>query len=195
MTRIKISPNRVVPAHGSNSTMVMLFTVTLRCFSPAVTIHQPSEWSRVAVGVSFALCLSCALGRTVHVFITFRAAHTVMKLFCPTQQQFRALPVTVLFIWLTFSPPLSNKSIKHWFEDVLVEGGVGSTLRSWAVFGQIELLATLFCVFVSLPSLLHSILTKLNFLSVLLHVQLVTCLENSRVPTKYVMVIKISSLI
>ncbi|XP_044059583.1 uncharacterized protein LOC122879491 [Siniperca chuatsi] len=195
MRRIKISPNRISPTHGNNSTMVMLFTMTLHYFSPSVTIYQPSEWSRIAVGTSFVVCLSCALRRTVHVLIACRAAHTVMTLFCTTQQQFRSLRFTVLFIRLTFSPPFPNKNVKHWFQDILVEGNVGSTPRSWAVLGHIELLATLYCVFVSLPSLLQSLLTKQNFLSVLLNVQLVTCLQNSRIPTEYVLVIKINRLI
>lgn len=199
MTRIKIPPNRVSPAHGSNSTMGMLFTVTLHCLSPSVTIHQPSEWSRIPVGMSFDVCLSLSLGRTVHMLIFFRAVYTVMNLFCTTQQQYRALPVTVLFIWLTFSPPLECrtylKNVKHWFEDILVEGRVGLTLRSCAALRQIELLATLYSVFTSLTTLLGSTLTKLSFLSVLLNVQLVTCLQNSRVSTKYVLVIKINRLI
>ncbi|XP_023287283.1 uncharacterized protein LOC111673679 [Seriola lalandi dorsalis] len=195
MTRIKISQHNVRPAHDSNSTMVMLFTLTLQCFSPLLTVHQTSDWSNIAVGISCVVYLSCALGRTVHVLLACRAAHTVMKVFHPTYQQFRALPFTVLFLWLTFSPPLPNKNMEHWFEDILVEGSVGSSLRSWAVLGQIDLLAALYFLFVSLPALLQSILTKVNVLSVLLHVQMVTSLQNSRVPTKYVLVIKINRLI
>ncbi|XP_049926819.1 uncharacterized protein LOC126406539 [Epinephelus moara] len=193
ITRKQISPNRVSPAHGSNSTMVILFTMTLRCFSPLVTIHQRSEWSRIASRISFVVCLSFALGRTVHVLVACRASHTVIKLFCPMQQQLRALHITVLFIWLTFISPISNKNIKQWFEDELAEGNVGSTQRSWAVLEQI--LPTLYCVLVSLPSLLQSMLTKLNLLSVLLHLQLVACLQNSRVPRKYILVIKINRVI
>lgn len=194
MTRIKISPNRVSSAHGSNSMMAMFFTMTLQCFSASVTLHQPSVWSPVAVRISCVLFLSCGLGRTVHVLIVCRAAKTVMHLLCPTHQHFRALPVTVLFIWLTFSSPFPSKTRKHFFEETLVEGGVGSR-GYWALSGKIELLATLLCVFVSLSSLLQSILTKLNVLSVLLHVQLVSCLQNSRGPTKYVLVININRVI
>lgn len=183
MTRVKISPHRVGPAPGTNSTMVMFFTMTWHHFSPSVTTHQRTEWSRIAVGISFVVCFSCALGTTVHVLIVCSATHTVIKLFCTTQQQFRALPVTVLCIWLISSPPFPNKNVKHWSEDL------------WPVLGQTELLATLYCVFVSLPSLLQSVLTKLHFLSFLLNVQLITCLQNSRVPTKYVLVIMINRLI
>lgn len=192
MTKVKISPNRLSPAHSSNSTMVMLFTMTLQCFP---SIQHSSEWSQIAVGVSFVVCLTCALGRTVHVIIACRAAHTVMKLFCTTQQQFRSLPVTVLFIWMTFSPPFPNKNVKNWFEDILADDTVESTLRSWPVLGQIQLLANLYCAFVSLPRLLQFILTKLIFFNGPLNVQLITFLQNSRVPAKYVLVIKISRLI
>lgn len=195
MTRIKVSPNRVSAAHGNNATIVILFTMTFHSFSPSLTLHQSSEWSHIAVEISFVICLSCALGRAVHMLLACRTAHTVVTLFCPTQQKFRALPVTVLLFWLTFRPSFPNKNVKHWFEDVLVESSVGSTVKSWAVLGQIELLATLYCMFVSLPSLLQSIVTKLNFLSVFLHVQLVTCLQNTRVPIKYVLIIKINRLI
>lgn len=105
MTRVKISPNRVSPDHGSHSTMVMIFTMTWHWFSPSVTIHRLSEWPRIAVGISFAVFLSCALGRTVHVLIIFRATHTVMKLCWTTHQRFRTLSVSMLFIWLISSPP------------------------------------------------------------------------------------------
>lgn len=192
MTRLKISNNRVNSDHGSNSIMMMLFTMTWHFFSPSVTIHQPSEWPQIAVRIFFVVFLSCALGKTVYVLIVCRATHTVMKLCCITHQRFRALPVTVLFIWLISSLPFPDKNVKNWFEDIFDDvDSVGSALGSRAVLGQIELLLSLHCAFVSLPSLLQSILTK----NVLLNVQLITCLQNTQVPTKYVLFIKINWLI
>ena len=176
--RMKLSPSAV---NESNSTMATLLSLTLHSFP----IQQPSEWPSVTVGVSVAIYLSCALGRTVHVFLAYRA---VMKLLCPTQQQFGALPLTVLILWLTCGLRLLNKNVRHWMEDALVEGNGGSTLSSWAL---LVLLAALYCMSVSLLSLLQFILMKVNFLSLLLHVQLVTCLQNARIPTKYVLVVKI----
>lgn len=194
MMRVKTLPNRVGPAHGSNSSIVVLFTMTWHCFSPSRSIHQPFEWSQIDVGMTFVFSLSCALGRTVHVLIACRTALSVMKLFCSTQLHCRALPVTVLFIWFILNPPFTNKNTRHWFEDILVDETMGLTPKSWAVLRQIELLAIFYCLFVSLPSMLQSILTKLNVLSVLLNVQLITYLQNSRVPTKYVLLIKINQL-
>lgn len=193
MTPAKISRNRLSPAHSRHSVLSMCFTITWHCFSTSVNIRQPSEW--IAVGNSFVLCVSCIFGRTLYVVIVCRTAQTVMKLFCNTQQQFKILPVTVFFIWLTLSLPFPKRNIGLCFEDTFDECTVRLTLRFWDVLGQIELLGTLYCVFVSFPSLLQSILAKINFLSVLLNVRLITCLQNSMVPTKYVLVIRITRLI
>lgn len=194
MTRVKILPSGIIAAHGSNTTLVILFTMTFPCFSPSLTFYQFSKYSHVVVKIFVVICLTCALGRAVHMLLAGRTTHTVITLFCPTQQKLRAVPITVLLFWLTLSPSVPNKNLKCWFESLLNENSVGCTLKFWAVLGQIELLATLYCIFVSLPGLVQSIVTKLNFLSVLLHVQLVTCLHNSRVPIKYVVVIKINRL-
>lgn len=192
ITRKKTRANRNTSAHGSNSTMEIFFTMVLRCFSRSLAIHQLTVW--VAVRMSFVLFLSWSGGRTVRGLIACRAARTVIKLLCRTQQQFRALPVTALLIWLTFSYSFPSKNRKDAVEDILV-AGVRSTLGPWSVSGRIELLAMLLCGFISLSSLLQSILNKLNVLSVLLHVQLVTCQQNSRVPIKYVLVININRFI
>lgn len=188
MMRRKISSHGVSAVRDSNSAMVMLLNLTLQCFSPSLTLYRPSESSHIADGISFMVYLSCALGRTVHVSLACRAAHTVMTLFYLTQKC-RALPFTALFLWLTFSPPSPNKNVKHWFENILVQGSVGATLRSWAL-----LAATLYCLLVSLSALLQSILTKVSFLTLLLHMHMVTSLQNSTVPTKYVLIIRINWL-
>lgn len=190
MTRRKISSHSVSAARDTNSTMGMLFNLTLRCFSPSLTLYRPSESSHIAGGISFMVYLTCALGRTVHVSLACRAAHTVMTLVYLTQKC-RALPFTALFLWLTYSPSSPNKNVKHWFEDILVEGGVGATLRSWALFEQIELVATLYCLLCSLSALIQSIL---SFFTLLLHMHMVTSLQNSTVPTKYVLIIRINRL-
>lgn len=176
MTRIEMSSNRDSLHHNCN-------------FSASVNIYQPSQWYIILA------CLTCVVGRTFHVLIIFKAAHPVMKLFFSTRYRLNAQLVAVLLIWLTFSIFLLNNNMKHMSKDLLIEGTDGSALRSWGVLRQIELLATLCCVLVSLSSLRQSILTKVSFLSVLFHVQLVTCHQNSRIPTKYLLIVKINRLI
>lgn len=161
MTNIKISSNRVSLHHNCN-------------YLPSFTIYQLSKWCAVTV------CLTCVVGRTVHVLIIFRAAHTVMKWIFPAQHRLRALAVAVLLIWLNLSALFLNNSLKHLPEELLT-GGL------WGVLRQVVLL--------SYPTILQSILTKMNFLNVLFYVQLVTCQQNSRIPTKYVFIVKLNRLI
>lgn len=190
IARTQISTNTVNPAHGCKYTTVLLLTLMFYCFSASVNTSLTSNWSCIAVGIPFVICLCCALGRTVQASSACQAVHNVIKHFCPTKQQFIVLPVTVIFLWFTI-PLVPNKYVKHCFESIIFECNIGSRLRSWAVFGQTELLATLYYALVS-HRLLHSFLTEQNLLSVFLHVQLVTCSPNSGVPIKYTLVIKIN---
>lgn len=102
LQRVKITPVRVSPHHGSYPSMVVMFTLTWNRFSPSVTVHRPPAGLRIAVGISVVVVLSRALGKTAQVLIVFRTSHTVMKLYCSTHQRFRT--VTVLFIRFICSP-------------------------------------------------------------------------------------------
>nr|XP_043888603.1 uncharacterized protein LOC122773764 isoform X1 [Solea senegalensis] len=188
MKRMILSANSVPPGSDSNSTMMMLLIMTLHRFSPSVIIQQLCEWPYITVVISCALCLSYVLIRTANVSLACKVAWKMMKVLCLLQQRLWTLSFTVMFVWFTCSLLFLNKNMKLWIEDK----DVGSTLRYRAL---LELLVTLYCMFILLPSLLQFILMKLNFLSVHLHVQLVTCLQNSRVPTKYVLVMKIHRFI
>lgn len=167
-------------AHKNNSAVVMRFTVTIS-LPLSFTTRQVSQ-RRVVV-----LCFFYALGRTVHVLIACRAGRTVVKMFFPAQQKPTALLFTFLLLWLTFSVVLQNKSWKQWSGIC-----VGSSLKSWNALVQMELLPSLYHLFVYLLSVLQFILNKVDFLSVLCH--LVTCQLNSWMPTTYVLVIEIKRI-
>ena len=175
--RFKILSNRVHLTYENNTIMVMFFNLTLHHFVPSVTI-LPSKWSVIASYIFYYP------GRTVQVIIACRVMYSVMTILNPMEQP---TPITPLFILLTFSGP---QILKHWFTGIHVARSMGLILRFWAATGQIELLATLFCVSVSHQLLLLSILITLNCLIVLCNLKLVTYLQSSRTPTKYVLVIR-----
>ncbi|XP_055370004.1 extracellular calcium-sensing receptor-like [Betta splendens] len=155
----------LVRANNSEVSFMLLVSLKL-CFLCALAfIGQPVAWScmlrHTLFGISFVLCISCLLSRTVVVLVAFRSTlpgETLMRYVGPAQQRLgisicTLVQVLICALWLTLAPPqpAERNTMGTWGPKIILECAMGSVVAFSLVLGYMGLLACL-CLLLAFPA-------------------------------------------
>lgn len=145
----------VIKASNSELSSFLLFSLFLCFLCPLTFMGKPTIWTcmlrHTAFGVTFALCISCILGKTIVVVTAFKAtfpSNKVARQFGPAQQRIMVLSCTLIQIiicvlWLKLSPPFPDMVFKYRNKKIVLECNTGSDTAFCAVLGYIGFLAVI----------------------------------------------------
>ncbi|XP_039865404.1 extracellular calcium-sensing receptor-like [Simochromis diagramma] len=146
----------MVRANNSELSFLLLVSLKLCFLCSLLFIGRPRLWTcqlrHAAFGISFVLCVSCILVKTMVVLAVFKASNpgggTNLKWFGAMQQRGTVLVLTsiqaaICTAWLVSSSPTPHKNTQYYNDKVVYECAVGSTIGFGVLLGYIGVLAIL----------------------------------------------------
>ncbi|XP_006808560.1 extracellular calcium-sensing receptor-like [Neolamprologus brichardi] len=146
----------IVRASNSELSFQVLLSLKLCFLCSLLFIGRPRMWTcqlrHAAFGISFVLCVSCILVKTMVVLAVFKVSKpgggTSLKWFGAMQQRGTVLCLTsvqaaICTAWLVSSSPTPHKNTQYQNDKIVYECTVGSTVGFAVLLGYIGMLAVL----------------------------------------------------
>uniref|UniRef100_A0AAZ1XGR2 G-protein coupled receptors family 3 profile domain-containing protein n=2 Tax=Oreochromis aureus TaxID=47969 RepID=A0AAZ1XGR2_OREAU len=146
----------IVRANNSELSFQVLLSLKLCFLCSLLFIGRPRMWTcqlrHAAFGISFVLCVSCILVKTMVVLAVFKVSKpgggTSLKWFGAMQQRGTVLCLTsiqaaICTAWLVSASPTPHKNTQYQNDKIVYECTVGSTVGFAVLLGYIGMLAVL----------------------------------------------------
>ncbi|XP_063348613.1 extracellular calcium-sensing receptor-like [Pelmatolapia mariae] len=146
----------IVRASNSELSFQLLLSLKLCFLCSLLFIGRPRLWTcqmrHAAFGISFVLCVSCILVKTMVVLAVFKASKpgggASLKWFGAMQQRgtvlfLTAIQAAICTTWLVSSSPTPHKNTQYHNDKIVYECSVGSTVGFAVLLGYIGILAFL----------------------------------------------------
>uniref|UniRef100_A0A667X2E1 G-protein coupled receptors family 3 profile domain-containing protein n=1 Tax=Myripristis murdjan TaxID=586833 RepID=A0A667X2E1_9TELE len=144
----------IVRANNSELSFLLLLSLKLCFLCSLLFIGRPRLWTcklrHAAFGISFVLCVSCILVKTMVVLAVFKASKpgggASLKWFGAVQQRGTVLVLTsiqaaICTAWLVSFSPAPHKNTQYHSDKIVYECVIGSTVGFAVLLGYIGFLA------------------------------------------------------
>ncbi|XP_070826910.1 extracellular calcium-sensing receptor-like [Chaetodon trifascialis] len=146
----------MVRANNSELSFLLLASLKLCFLCSLLFIGRPRLWTcqlrHAAFGISFVLCVSCILVKTMVVLAVFKASKpgggASLKWFGAVQQRgtvmfLTSIQAAICTVWLVSASPAPHKNTQYHNDKIVYECVVGSTVGFAVLLGYIGSLAIL----------------------------------------------------
>ncbi|XP_069464250.1 vomeronasal type-2 receptor 26-like [Ambystoma mexicanum] len=145
----------IVKANNRSLSYVLLLSLELCFMSSFSFIGYPTPakclFRQMAFGITFALCVSCILAKTIMVVIAFNATkpNSNLRTCIGPKLSFMVISICTLIqtilctTWLSLSPPFLEYNTHTYPGQILIECNDGSSIAFWCMLGYLGILATI----------------------------------------------------